>query len=163
MHASVFVKLHVITLRPADTLTIHFWSPNYWSIWQNICYDHATHLVVAIYAAWLETITPREVRHRFLPLWIQSWIALKVDKVVLVVTARKSAAALRTIFLALQQSVHQAGEPWSLRMVPEGSKPHLPVQPGLMRCHHRRRSTQIAWLIHKLNLLKGIRTHDMNW
>lgn len=58
-----------------------------------------------------------------------------------------------TILFSLQQSVHETGEPRRLCMTPEGSKPHLPVQPGLVRSDHRRGCAEVAWLVHKLNLL----------
>lgn len=45
---------------------------------------------------------------------------------------------LRTILFSLQQPVDEAGEPRRLRVTPEGGKPHLPVQPGLVRSDHRR-------------------------
>lgn len=45
---------------------------------------------------------------------------------------------LPTILFSLQQSVHETGEPRRLCVTPEGSKPHLPVQPGLVRSDHGR-------------------------
>ena len=63
-------------------------------------------------------------------------------------------ACTRTIALALQESVHEAGEPGGLRVVAQGSKPHLPVQPGLVRGHQREGRARVPRLVHEVNLLK---------